>query len=660
MPDKLEQSDQRGWFRRFFYTPFGDLRRGKLTGRLDIVYRFEAEFGKPLAKHIATIISKARLFEGEQILAAEELADGCRKEIAGGASAEQLIDRLKTRPTQKSIRKRYVRRRGWKIRYLPHLFVIILLIYPFWIAGVTAYYYNSHPAVKVDYVALLNERAFEISEPERAWPLYREALLGSNLLNDGVPLGVGLAPTHPGWPEVLDFLDKHEASVNQLRQAGGMPGMGLTVGYKGHYQGDDARLFEKPEGYGRFDVLPDGTYVESKQVLLSDIHLPHLGPLRVTARLLIADAYRALGRDDPDLFCKDIEAICGVADHASEIKFSICGLVGLQIRNTAYGVINDVLFSDSDKFEDRHLEILFDVLDTGSDLRLISLDSGSYEGLDLIQRIYTDDGRGGGHLTPALFPVIGSEETDGWLFGEGLLQRVMASAYLAGGASEFPNRAEFTRLADSAYRRYEHDLITPKRQHVESGQANEWDDLEQYSELAQILIIIAVPNHEGIRWSIDRSDGIRVALMAGIALERYRRDHGVWVESLEQLMPTYLTALPVDPFTGKPAFYKIVNGHPLIYSVGADRDDDGGSIPINPHTGKPDSKYAAAWQQSNDNPIDGDWVLYPARPTLRESGESVVLPEAHEPVYEYGSDGYGGTYFRDHYGDPKEVDTPDP
>lgn len=668
MPTDPDQSKKSGWLRRLGHTPPGDLFRGKITGRLDFERQFEDELGQPLAKHVGRIIQMMGLYPGEQIQAAEELAEQCRRELAGGVSVEQLIERLRVKPTRKAIRKRYVRQRGWWGRNLQYLVLIILAMPVLWIASNTIYYYNSHPTLKVDYVALLNVRAAAVLEADRAWPLYREALLEMNLLHVELPLGVGLSPTHPGWPEVQAYIDEHEASVNQLREAGGMSGMGLTVGFKGHYRGDDAHLFEKPEGYGRFDVLADGTLVESKQVLISDILLPHLGPLRVVGRLLVADAYRAFERDDMDRFCEDIAAICGMADHMTEIKFSICGLVGISNRILAYSVINDVLIDDPGRLRIEHLLYLSEVLDKGSDLRLVSLDSERYVGLDLIQRIYSDDGQGGGHLTPDVFPVIGSPDIDGWLFGDGMLQRVAASLYLTGGDSDLPDRAELTRWIESAYRQSEDALATPMWQRIESESANEWDDVSQFSDLIQGLMYVMLPSNSPVRSAVDRSDGVRVALMAGIALERYRRDHGDWPVSLKALVPEYLTEIPIDPITGGPAIYKIVDDRPKIYSVGVDRDDDGGSIPINSFSGELDNQTVAQWSQNDDQLIDGDWVLYPARPTLREIGPTTKLPEEGDLYYGFPKDGESLLDYADRinalggYGEPPEAepDTPAP
>ena len=35
-----------------------------------------------------------------------------------------------------------------------------------------------------------------------------------------------------------------------------------------------------------------------------------------------------------------------------------------------------------------------------------------------------------------------------------------------------------------------------------------------------------------------------------------------------------LEAIPTDPYSGKPLLYKVVNGKPIVYSVGSDQQDN--------------------------------------------------------------------------------------
>jgi hypothetical protein len=65
--------------------------------------------------------------------------------------------------------------------------------------------------------------------------------------------------------------------------------------------------------------------------------------------------------------------------------------------------------------------------------------------------------------------------------------------------------------------------------------------------------------------------------VVGLAIERYRLQTGHLPESLDELVPAFLPAIPQDPFDGKPQRYKRnVHGY-VVYSVGEDGKDDGGA-----------------------------------------------------------------------------------
>ena len=67
-----------------------------------------------------------------------------------------------------------------------------------------------------------------------------------------------------------------------------------------------------------------------------------------------------------------------------------------------------------------------------------------------------------------------------------------------------------------------------------------------------------------------------------VALERYRRANRRWPESLNDLVPTYLPNVPLDPFSGTSLRYRRLDDGVVIYSVGPDGQDNGGNLDKNP------------------------------------------------------------------------------
>ena len=65
-----------------------------------------------------------------------------------------------------------------------------------------------------------------------------------------------------------------------------------------------------------------------------------------------------------------------------------------------------------------------------------------------------------------------------------------------------------------------------------------------------------------------------------IAIERYRLANGTAAPiALNSLVPSYLSAVPSDPFDGKPLRYRKSTKGYIVYSVGPDRTDDKGTAP---------------------------------------------------------------------------------
>ena len=65
--------------------------------------------------------------------------------------------------------------------------------------------------------------------------------------------------------------------------------------------------------------------------------------------------------------------------------------------------------------------------------------------------------------------------------------------------------------------------------------------------------------------------------LTAIAVDEYRRAHaGVLPASLSDLVPAHIPAVPTDPFSGQPLLMKALPDGYVVYSVGANRADDGG------------------------------------------------------------------------------------
>src|SRR5262249_28668809 len=87
-----------------------------------------------------------------------------------------------------------------------------------------------------------------------------------------------------------------------------------------------------------------------------------------------------------------------------------------------------------------------------------------------------------------------------------------------------------------------------------------------------LFVLMLTPSYNGVLNRIVASDGNREGVLIGLALERFHRENRKWPKELSELSPRWLRAVPVDPNTGKPLHYKVVNDRPIVYSVGIDAD----------------------------------------------------------------------------------------
>jgi hypothetical protein len=116
----------------------------------------------------------------------------------------------------------------------------------------------------------------------------------------------------------------------------------------------------------------------------------------------------------------------------------------------------------------------------------------------------------------------------------------------------------------------------PARQQleVEAAIEAEFRVMPQTAVLSRLLI----PAVNKVSEASRRKHAYLRCVIAGLAAERYRRAHGAWPESLTDLVPEQLSAVPLDPFDDQPLRYLRLPGGIEIYSVGPDLKDDNGNL----------------------------------------------------------------------------------
>jgi type II secretory pathway pseudopilin PulG len=210
---------------------------------------------------------------------------------------------------------------------------------------------------------------------------------------------------------------------------------------------------------------------------------------------------------------------------------------------------------------------------------------------DFAQHYFSDDGHGDGYILPS---VAGGQMTraTGIAAIDNLLARFA-----------FATRAQTVQTYDHYLDNAIAESLKPRKERWKSFDANAFaNGLTWRYRLVQLLIpaLTKVVDNQDYSALMHRATTIMLALQA------YRAVHGQLPESLEQLVPEFLSELPVDPYNGKQLGYRRTaeddHGRAyLLYSFGADGQDnqanvtspkDWGPIKIDPVRVLSDDRFA--------------------------------------------------------------------
>jgi hypothetical protein len=125
-----------------------------------------------------------------------------------------------------------------------------------------------------------------------------------------------------------------------------------------------------------------------------------------------------------------------------------------------------------------------------------------------------------------------------------------------------------------------HDIIAAARL-PEMERKERFDKIRVESVKLPWLARLLFPAADKVAQAMSRSDAQMRTMIAALAAERYRKAHGRWPESLAALVPQYLREVPLDPFDGKPLRLRRLSDGLVIYSVGLDGQDNGGTLANN-------------------------------------------------------------------------------
>ncbi|MCH8514624.1 MAG: type II secretion system protein GspG, partial [Kiritimatiellae bacterium] len=102
-----------------------------------------------------------------------------------------------------------------------------------------------------------------------------------------------------------------------------------------------------------------------------------------------------------------------------------------------------------------------------------------------------------------------------------------------------------------------------------------WDPRRYFNRTGKRLLLELYPSYDGFAIQAFRHQAENRATILVTALQLYQREQGEFPQTLQDLVPAYLAAIPADPFDGHPFRYD--RDKAIVYAIGENLVDNGGS-----------------------------------------------------------------------------------
>ena len=288
----------------------------------------------------------------------------------------------------------------------------------------------------------------------------------------------------------------------------------------------------------------------------------------------------------------DIATCYRVGCHALACSDTMSQMVGVGLYGLASRTARAILWHED--IETRLLADLQRQLERLAQQRPVQFDLRAEQlfPLDVIQRLFTDDSHGGGHIPRC---VLRSAVAPRGGVGDSIFDLAVVAD---SDRSEWGrlDRRQTTQDVRQYYRAFEEatGMAPWDYERNARGLRNTIDEISERDLLIRVLTV----NPRLIQLSAKaRADLDSVITI--LAVLRYKADRQEFPENLEPIVAEgYLREMPRDPFRNGPLIYKQTEEGFQLYSCGTDFDDDGG-VP-------------SKWGEGKDG---GDEVFWPVSDT---------------------------------------------
>jgi hypothetical protein len=564
----------------------------------------EADLPSAVDGLIRKTVKRSKLWANERAEIARELIAHTHDAIEAGRTDEEIAatfghpKRIAKLMRRSMKRKRPLYWRAYRNMKRATGVLIVLLIVGY--GSLAVRFYTGKPSIKRNYIAELNARNDGYREDQKAWGVLAEVSSkwdrvyihfsdmqsvhedepDETLQAPGFSLFPDVPRTHQDYQEIEQAVRRLEPELARLREAVRRPIFGAPIGF-------EVKEEIENDTHWTTGIIPaeEKDFIDHSAI---EVLLPQLSWSRQLSLVLIFDARLAMEDGDPDRAVADILAGMHLARLCYQEPFWISQLVGVTIHMDFSKRVRDLLYtypnalSREQLVEIAHLNgVLMGLREQG-----IEFDSMRLGFEDALQRVYTDNGSGNGHLT-----AKGMEWFDKYngmwysrnrtefeeLMDEPTVKAVVRPLSVVRSLDRATERARYMSVIDRA------EWVLREGPESIGRMWSSEQEIERIRVDSSLQYSVAAIMLPAMGQSVNRVftyEQTTQAFTAMLAIETYKLDHGTFPESLDELLGQYLPAMPEDLMNPtEPIKYLRSEGGYVLYSVGSDGDDDGGKAP---------------------------------------------------------------------------------
>lgn len=538
-----------------------------------------------------------------------------------------------------------MRSKFWRVARKTGLIGVLVLgvIY----LGLLVWYYRGCPQPTVDFSPELNRVWQSSPATERAWPELREVFAQIQAGDDNLFEDIDILKATPHetklWELAAKKVRRYREQLERVRTIATRPYFGFPVhAVLSDYADEDFEVLfpdatKESLAYQHQTVAPHPLLIGS----ISQIPVKHVQHLAILLRIIIIDSYDAAESRDAERITRNLEVGIQLSWYASEADTPFLMSIGIDFRQQVFTCLDWLLNKHPELFGTNHLQRIQIALEHVPDGYSYGVKGEEITYLDMIQRIYTDDGNGDGRITPTGLDLLETICFEGLrMFGDlGQAPRVrtwsfstipqLAHRWLIVGLE--PIGVSWTESRRAAIDRGQREL-----QHLRRIVETPWEFPNHFDNFMwrqneavnghspAINVLRPYPYNSG-QIALDKIS--RNSLVAGLAVMRFHRERGRYPTSWDELVGPYLKAAPIDAWMGGELKLLVHDDSFQIYSIGPDREDNAGrpwvlrssdnNLPLDsdvqplPRQRLPRSDEFKLSDSYHNRDIKGDWILFP-------------------------------------------------